>query len=85
MNLSQLLQSSGIQAPLADDPDIIGITGDSREVKPGWLFVAVRGVQVDGHKFIPQALQAGAAAIVASEPCAESAPKPWVTVPDSRK
>ena len=45
-------------------PEFCGATLDSRLVKPGMLFVAVRGERVDGHDFIPQALAAGAAGIV---------------------
>jgi len=41
-----------------------GATLDSRQVKPGMLFVAVKGERVDGHDFIPQALSAGAAGII---------------------
>ena len=41
-----------------------GATLDSRQVKPGMLFVAVKGERVDGHDFIPQARAAGAAGIV---------------------
>ncbi|KRP08675.1 MAG: UDP-N-acetylmuramoylalanyl-D-glutamate--2,6-diaminopimelate ligase [Sphingobacteriales bacterium BACL12 MAG-120813-bin55] len=43
---------------------IKGITADSRAVEPGFLFVAVRGTQHDGHHFIDMAIQAGAAAVV---------------------
>ena len=42
-------------------PEFCGATLDSRLVKPGMLFVAVKGERVDGHDFIPQALAAGAA------------------------
>jgi len=45
--------------------DITGITADSRKVKPGYLFVAVPGTKADGLSFVPQALAAGAAAILA--------------------
>ncbi len=41
-----------------------GATLDSRQVKPGMLFVAIKGERVDGHDFIPQALSAGAAGII---------------------
>ena len=41
-----------------------GATLDSRQVKPGMLFVAVKGERVDGHDFIPQALAAGAAGVI---------------------
>lgn len=46
------------------DTDIKGLTADSREVAPGWLFVAVPGVSVDGHKYIPSATDKGAVAVV---------------------
>jgi UDP-N-acetylmuramoyl-L-alanyl-D-glutamate--2,6-diaminopimelate ligase len=45
--------------------EIGGIRSDSRLVQPGDLFVAVRGLQSDGHEFIPAALEKGAAAVVA--------------------
>ena len=45
-------------------PEFRGATLDSRQVKPGMLFVAVKGERVDGHDFIPQARAAGAAGIV---------------------
>jgi hypothetical protein len=38
---------------------LAGITADSREVQPGWAFVAIPGVKVDGHIFIAQALAQG--------------------------
>src|SRR3974390_3583282 len=44
---------------------IAGIASDSRKVKPGFLFVAVPGTKADGLAFLPQALAAGAAAVMA--------------------
>lgn len=46
------------------DTVITGIEHDSRKVQQGTLFVCIPGVHVDGHKFIPQAVAAGASAIV---------------------
>jgi len=43
---------------------VCGIAYDSREVKPGFLFVAMDGLHTDGHTFIPDAVARGAAAIV---------------------
>ncbi len=55
-----LVETSGnMQVPVS------GITFDSREVRDGFLFVAVRGTQVDGHDYIEQAIDNGAVAIVA--------------------
>jgi len=45
--------------------EIAGITADSRKVRAGFLFVAVPGTRADGLAFVPQALAAGAAAILA--------------------
>ncbi|MGC1302970.1 MAG: UDP-N-acetylmuramoyl-L-alanyl-D-glutamate--2,6-diaminopimelate ligase [Caulobacteraceae bacterium] len=49
------------------DPEITGITADSRAVKPGFLFAALPGAHTDGRAYIPQALIAGAGAILAPE------------------
>ncbi|MFT8778484.1 MAG: Mur ligase domain-containing protein, partial [Gluconacetobacter liquefaciens] len=63
--LSHLLAAVGLSAPLASDPAIGLVTADSRKVRPGTLFVAIPGTQADGRAFIPAAIAAGAAAIVA--------------------
>ncbi|MEM9894775.1 MAG: UDP-N-acetylmuramoyl-L-alanyl-D-glutamate--2,6-diaminopimelate ligase [Bacteroidota bacterium] len=46
------------------DLEITSIAADSRQVKKGGLFVAIKGLQVDGHDFIDQTIQKGASAIV---------------------
>jgi UDP-N-acetylmuramoyl-L-alanyl-D-glutamate--2,6-diaminopimelate ligase len=60
--LSQILRKD-----LPVDPEIRGVTADSRKVKPGYLFAALPGSKIDGRTFIPTALQAGAAAVLAPE------------------
>ncbi|MFZ5615798.1 MAG: UDP-N-acetylmuramoyl-L-alanyl-D-glutamate--2,6-diaminopimelate ligase [Pseudomonadota bacterium] len=52
-------------APCDPDPDIKGLTPDSRAVREGFLFAALPGVAADGAAFIPQAEKAGAAAVLA--------------------
>ena len=47
--------------------EVSGVESDSRQVKPDYLFVAVRGASVDGHTFIPQAMAQGAKVIVCEE------------------
>lgn len=46
---------------------ITGVTADSRQVQPGYLFVAVKGTQTDGHRYISAAMEKGASAIVAED------------------
>ncbi|MDX2085288.1 MAG: UDP-N-acetylmuramoyl-L-alanyl-D-glutamate--2,6-diaminopimelate ligase [Candidatus Melainabacteria bacterium] len=43
---------------------VLGITANSRAVKPGWIFVALHGDHVDGHQYVSQAIEAGALAVV---------------------
>ncbi len=69
---------------LPDDPLIEGVTSDSRKVKPGFLFAALPGADVDGRRFAPQALAAGAPAVRSSEPLADIA-VPQVTALDPRR
>ena len=49
------------------DIEITGINIDSRRIKDGHLFVAMRGTQVDGHKFIPKAVELGAKAVLCED------------------
>lgn len=64
--------------------EVSGIESDSRQVKKDNLFVAVRGVTVDGHTFIAQAISQGAAVIVCEEFPDELNPQVlYVRVPDS--
>ncbi len=67
------------------EADITAITADSRDVIPGAMFVAVRGVAVDGHKFIPLAIENGARAIVVEEiPAGTPQNITFIRVDDSR-
>jgi UDP-N-acetylmuramoyl-L-alanyl-D-glutamate--2,6-diaminopimelate ligase len=61
-----------------------GVTHDSRRVTPGSVFVALRGLKVDGAAFAEQAIASGAAVIVSERPAASADGVPWVVVPDAR-
>ena len=71
-----------VSAPV-DDLELDQVAVDSRQVKPGTLFVAVRGSVADGHKFIPQALASGASALVTELPV--EAAVPVIVVRDGRR
>ena len=65
MKLSELLQViKPLQVCGTTDTIVADIAIDSRQVKPGYLFIAVPGTQVDGHTFIPKAIEQGATVIV---------------------
>jgi len=56
-----------VKRDLGVDPEITGITADSRKVKPGFLFAALPGTKVDGAVFAQQAVEQGAAAVLADQ------------------
>ena len=49
------------------DVDITGVNIDSRKIEKGHLFVAIKGTQTDGHRFIPKALELGAVAVLCED------------------
>jgi UDP-N-acetylmuramoyl-L-alanyl-D-glutamate--2,6-diaminopimelate ligase len=63
--------------------DYKGITDDSREAKPGFIFVAVKGLGSDGHDYIPQAVKNGATAVVGERDLTGSVAN-YIKIPDSR-
>ena len=83
MKLKELLHGLDVLELHADEAlDITGVQYDSRQVSPGDLFVAISGFQTDGHKYIPKAMENGAACVVC-----EKKPEtdiPYVLVPDAR-
>lgn len=69
------------------DVEVSRLSASSSDVGPGVLYAAIRGTTVDGHKYISDALEAGAVAILAeSAPPLDLDPKvAWLHVPNSRK
>lgn len=68
MNLQELLKSIKSLAIIGDtDVDITGVNIDSRRISNGHAFVAMKGTQVDGHQFIPKAIELGAKAILCED------------------
>ena len=68
MNLREILKNVRPLAIIGNaDTDIAGVKIDSRQVKPGYLFVAMKGTQVDGHQFIARAVELGASAILCED------------------
>jgi UDP-N-acetylmuramoyl-L-alanyl-D-glutamate--2,6-diaminopimelate ligase len=67
-NLSDILEGLAFtELQGSADIEITAIVFDSRKIVPGCLFVAVKGTVVDGHDYIPQAIDGGAAAVICEE------------------
>ncbi|SEA72443.1 UDP-N-acetylmuramoylalanyl-D-glutamate--2,6-diaminopimelate ligase [Prevotella sp. tc2-28] len=68
MKLSELLK---LVKPMtiigSTETEITGVNIDSRKIKEGHLFVAIKGTQTDGHRFIPKALELGAIAVLCED------------------
>ncbi len=67
--LSQLLRACEFEAgaDARSDPQILGVSTDTRRLRRGELFVALTGDNFDGHDFIPEAVARGAAAVIAEK------------------
>ncbi|MFH0866588.1 MAG: UDP-N-acetylmuramoyl-L-alanyl-D-glutamate--2,6-diaminopimelate ligase [Bacteroidota bacterium] len=83
--LKEILYKTGITETLGStDIEISGIAFDSRKVKRGFLFVAMKGTQADGHDYIEQAVKSGVSAIVCEKfPLVISDNVSYVKVTDS--
>ncbi|HEX5790042.1 MAG TPA: UDP-N-acetylmuramoyl-L-alanyl-D-glutamate--2,6-diaminopimelate ligase [Luteolibacter sp.] len=87
MNLRSLIQAlPRVTASGPTDVEIAGLCASSKQAAAGMMFVAVRGANQDGHRFIGDALKAGALAVVAEQaPPADLKPQvAWLHVGDSR-
>lgn len=68
MKLSELLKYVNPIAVVGNkDVDVTGVNIDSRKIEKGHLFVAIKGTQVDGHRFIPKAIELGATAVLCED------------------
>ncbi|MHB8217490.1 MAG: UDP-N-acetylmuramoyl-L-alanyl-D-glutamate--2,6-diaminopimelate ligase [Candidatus Sulfotelmatobacter sp.] len=85
MTFQQVLDGAEVLAQ-SGDPAVSSVEYDSRRVKPGGVFVAMRGESSDGNQFIDQAIQAGAVAVVTDSE--EEKPRlgvAWAVVPHGRR
>jgi UDP-N-acetylmuramoyl-L-alanyl-D-glutamate--2,6-diaminopimelate ligase len=85
MTFQQVLDGAEVLAQ-SGDPGVSSVEYDSRRVKPGCVFVAMRGETSDGNRFIDQAILAGAVAVVTDS--AAEKPRPgvaWAVVPQGRR
>ena len=85
MNLAVLAQEiNAIAATGQLDIDALDVTHDSRACAPGSIFVAIRGEKNDAHRFIPQAVEGGAVAVISELPAGSGNAPAWIQVVDAR-
>ena len=85
MTFQQVLDGAEVLS-LSGDPGVSGVEYDSRRVKPGCVFVAMRGESSDGNRFIDQAIHAGAIAVVTDSAAEKARPNVgWAVVVDGRR
>ncbi|GAF74140.1 unnamed protein product, partial [marine sediment metagenome] len=86
VKLPDLIRTITEPVDISQIPDlsVTGIIHDSRRVQTGYVFVAVSGGIEDGHRYIPEAVQNGAVAVVGTEPDIKLS-VPYILVNDSRK
>ena len=80
-NIASCLGSALQQAAGKEQIEITGAVLDSRKVEPGYAFLATKGERVDGHSFIPQVAEKGAALVICEE--APTVDVPYILVEDT--
>lgn len=85
MKLKELLSGVDVIECVGDDNIAVkGIASDSRKIKKGFVFIAIKGVQVDGHQYIENATEQGAVVVIHSEEIKEKDQKlVYIKVTDS--
>ena len=85
MRLSELVDGRSMSPAIlaAGDPEVAGLTADSREVRPGWLFAALPGSRMDGRSYIDDALARGACAVLTTPDASQRVAGRVPLVPDA--
>ena len=86
VKLGELLRLIPLQSVHGEtDIPVSGVAIDSREIRPGFLFVAVEGETTDGHRYLAAAAASGAIGVVSERSRDESWEGAWIQTPDARK
>lgn len=84
LELSDLVQRlDGAKSYCDSGISLKGLSGDSRQIRDGELFCAIRGFEADGNRFVDDALKRGAAAVLSEAPPREKTP--WIQSADARR
>ena len=79
--------ADSLKADLSGDstPPVVDVTHDSRQTRPGTLFVAIKGHTMDGHRFVDDVMRRGASGIVSEYDPPSRFEGSWLKVPDARE
>src|SRR5437879_4364133 len=81
MKLEELLKGCSLRAAAGDlGVEILGLAYDSRRLRPGDAFFAIRGTRMDGNRFVPNAIEKGPPALVAARPATPPVSAPCTEV-----
>ena len=83
MQLSRLTRGIALTDHIGQDVEITSLTSDTRSLVPGGLFAALKGTRTDGTRYISEALDRGAAAVLCEK--APDHPGPWLVAKDARQ
>jgi len=84
VTLGDVARATGGELTGDASAQVADVTHDSRQARGGWLFVAVRGEKLDAHRFVPDAMRAGAAGVVSELERPEGFAGGWIRVADAR-
>ena len=85
VTLGALARALGGELEGETDARVLDVTHDSRQVRGGWLFVAIRGEKWDGHHFIDDVSEQGAVGVVSEQPRPPGFRGAWIRVPEARR
>ncbi|HNQ36243.1 MAG TPA: Mur ligase domain-containing protein, partial [bacterium] len=86
MKLRELFEGLPVKRYLgSDNPEITGLAVDSRKVRPGYLYLAVVGSRDDGHRYLSDAIERGARAVVLQKESEAAGGVPTVLVETTRR
>ncbi|PYS82619.1 MAG: UDP-N-acetylmuramoyl-L-alanyl-D-glutamate--2,6-diaminopimelate ligase [Acidobacteria bacterium] len=85
MTLGDVARAVGGELDGGESAVVFDVTHDSRQVAPGVVFVAVRGLNFDANRFVPQAVERGAVGIISEQERPEGLDCSWIKVADARR
>ena len=87
MSTTLLEIASVTDGVLTGSPEIVAqdVTHDSRQCGPGTIFVAIKGLKIDGNKFVPQAIERGSNAIISEDSPPQGFSGGWIQVRNARQ